>query len=265
MSEQYVKHVFDTYWSEANPKIKSWNYLSQTIYEILKGELGTFSGKKIAEIGSGSGRISARLASEGAEVTAFDISSEALKISKQMFTRMALKGTHIKGSMFEIGIRPERYDVVWNAGVLEHFSKTEQACALKEMARICKADGCVITLHPYAESVLYRMGKKALERLGKWEYGKLEPIKSMKDLAMDSGLHLVKEYPDDFFIQIIEGPRRFIPRLGPWFSDGIGYAMIRARNRVMFPLQVAMDRLCARLLGGYLIVSIMKKKAVDVS
>jgi SAM-dependent methyltransferase len=174
---------------------------------------------------------------------------------------MTLSGRHIKGTMFHIGVRSGVYDVVWNAGVLEHFSEAEQIQALGEMARICKEDGLIITLHPYAGSMLYRSGKKILEKLGRWKYGRLAPIRSMRRVASANGLTLVREYPDDFFIQLVEGPRRFIPKLGPLFADALGYLVIRTRHPGLFSVQVAIDRFFAKRLGGYLIVSVMKKQS----
>ena len=62
-----------------------WDSLSQTIYDKIMEVSGGIQGKRILEAGSGTGKISLRLAAEHAEVTLVDYSENALFNSRSAF------------------------------------------------------------------------------------------------------------------------------------------------------------------------------------
>lgn len=57
-----------------------------------------------------------------------------------------------------------KYDLTWNAGVLEHFTFDEKVDILNEMVRITKPGGIILILTPYSKCLPYRVGKAFAEK-----------------------------------------------------------------------------------------------------
>ena len=144
--------------------------LATEIGQVFKGILPT--GASLLEAGSGSGELSAYLASIGYNVTLLDLSDVALSLSRELFKKHGLLGSFQKGDLFNLPFAEGSFDCVWNSGVLEHYTDQEIVAALKEMARVSK--GLVITVVPNAGAIFYRLGKWNLERKGK-----LKTVKGM--------------------------------------------------------------------------------------
>ena len=60
---------------------------------------------------------------------------------------------YIQGNIFQLPFKENSFDVVWNQGVLEHFTEPEKA--IKEMYRVTKPNGIVAILVPYRYSPLH--------------------------------------------------------------------------------------------------------------
>jgi 2-polyprenyl-3-methyl-5-hydroxy-6-metoxy-1,4-benzoquinol methylase len=159
---------WDSIWIEhGDPEGTGWDYLSEVVFRVLEKEIGGLTGKSIAETGSGSGRISLRLARGGARPALFDYSGIAIDRSRGIFQAEGLKAFFIRSDIARIPVRNGSYDVVWNAGVMEHFDYDAQAAVLRDLIGICKAGGMVITLNPYSRSFLYASAKGIPDRLDK--------------------------------------------------------------------------------------------------
>ncbi|GAB6171934.1 hypothetical protein JCM15765_14120 [Paradesulfitobacterium aromaticivorans] len=181
--------LWDKIWQ--NP-ISEWDPLSEQIYHTIKQEVKALRGKKILEAGSGSGRISLKLALEGAEVSLLDYSDKALEAAQTLFAKYQLPAKYIKADLREpLPFADNEFDLVWNAGVMEHFLEDEQLAITKELARISPE---FHTFNPYAKSIFYTLGKWIAEQNGSWIYGKEYPVSSMKDVFRNSGFQLKEEY-----------------------------------------------------------------------
>ena len=88
----------------------------------------------ILECGCGQGYMSSLLAKSN-NVTALDISDEALKITKFNFVNNYTDGNLVKGDIFNMPFKDNSFNVVWNQGVLEHFNPIN---AIREMLRVTK-------------------------------------------------------------------------------------------------------------------------------
>lgn len=231
-----VARVWENIWGRV--KVGEWDRLSETIYRILRRETAGMKCRLLLEAGSGTGRISFKLKKEErGNVILLDVSELAIKISKEFFEGRDQVGFFILGSVFRIPIRDHSVDVVWSAGVLEHFSDEEIESALKEMARVCREKGLIVTLSPYAKAVFYRIGKWVAERRNRWVYGYEKPIESMTRYVAGNCV-LIAEYPADFetsinFLSYIPYARFFLPvlrrllrKLPTCVSDHFGYLLV---------------------------------------
>lgn len=184
-----MSDLWDLIWSRDQLE---WDDLSQEIYMTLKREIGSFQDKKILEAGSGSGRISLRLGLEGAQITLLDYSDKALEISQNLFAKYNVKASWVKADLTQpLPFDSDSFDIVWNAGVMEHFSTEEQ---LLITGRIYQISAQFHTFNPYAYSIPYRIGKWAAEKSHSWPYGQEYPVQSMISVLTQAGFETTKEY-----------------------------------------------------------------------
>lgn len=89
----------------------------------------------------------------------------------------------------ELGVK--KYDIIFNAGVLEHFSLKERAILLKEYSKYLKDDGIMLIAVPNHYSFLYRTAYLLLNLLGKWSFPKEYMIYNMSAEIKEANLALV--------------------------------------------------------------------------
>ncbi len=246
--ENKAEENWNKVWEDLNEKTAEWNELSELILTILIKEISKVKDKKILEAGSGTGRISLRLAQKGARVTLLDTSPKAIEFSKKLFSKYNQNGVFVNNSIFNIPFPNETFDVVWNAGVLEHFLKEKQEIALKEMIRVCKKDGVIITLNPYQGAIFYRIGRWFLERKGQWQIDYEMPIKTLKNFSENNNFLVDKEYNIGFFESL-----NYMIHI-PLISYLIRI-ILKIKNKLLGGKAFMLKN-----FGGYLLVTIIKKR-----
>lgn len=222
-------------------------HLTQSpIFKELKKIIGSFESKSFLECGSGVSEISIDIAKSNGKVYLLDISIEALKISKDFFKKNNLYANHICASLFSIPIKNESFDIVWNAGVLEHYLFEDQILGLKEMSRVCKQNGIIITFNPYKYGLLYRFGKYFAEKKGKWDFGEEYPVESFRTHAEKLNLILVNEYYFNFEQQLT-------------FLKYFSKLLFLIFKSFYLITPQPFKKLWLKIFKGYLLVSIFKK------
>jgi len=99
------------------------------------------TGRRILEVGCGTAYSTHKLAEAGRDTFAIDYSPIAKKFwNKGLATFLIADGFHIP-------YKSDSFDLVWNAGVLEHFSNPQDM--LREMIRVCRPYGIVCVFVPY--------------------------------------------------------------------------------------------------------------------
>ncbi|MCM3496404.1 class I SAM-dependent methyltransferase [Paenibacillus lactis] len=215
------KRVWDQLWTQEVSY--HWDSLSQTIYDKILGVIGEIRNKRILEAGSGTGKISLRLASEGAEVTLADYSEQAIYQSRNAFLKDHIPGTFVVSDIRNLQLPDQHFHLVWNAGVLEHFQMEDRIRMLKEMKRVTAPGGTILVLTPYAECLPYRAGKEAAEQLGTWMYGDEFPVSSLKEEFAASGIAMIQEESIGFleslpFLDFIQGAQMVKHWLEQWYQ-----------------------------------------------
>jgi 2-polyprenyl-3-methyl-5-hydroxy-6-metoxy-1,4-benzoquinol methylase len=146
------------------PDVRGTTYM----FEYYKGFLGQgFKGKKVLEIGCGTGINSVLMASLGAKVSVMDYSQEALDVVKELSNGDI---ELILQDAFTSDIENE-FDVVHSEGVVEHFLMPDRQKILDVHAQAAKKNGSVLIIVPNAKCPPYRIGKKLAEKTGTWIYG----------------------------------------------------------------------------------------------
>lgn len=165
------------------------------------------AGGKTLEAGAGAGWQSLALARTGKyRVSLSDFSSEALGYAKRLFERENVEAELFQEDVLQPGI-PE-YDLVFNAGVLEHYTFDQQVAFVRGMASRSKR--FVMILVPNRLCYWYWLWRiqKSSQRI--WPFGKEVPLIDLSDVFQAAGLHTIGQkfmgatWTETFF-QYIDG------------------------------------------------------------
>lgn len=165
------------------------NYYSTQTAEMIKIAK---PGCKTLEIGSGRGETSLCLARKGCDVTLLDFSEEALKLSEYAANELGLSvKTVCADATKELPFQKNEFDIVFHAGLLEHFEPAERT----DLLRLWKPYGKKhISMVPNAASLAYRIGKEIQENNGTWQWGReLPAYTQIKDFIL-AGFEVENEY-----------------------------------------------------------------------
>jgi len=121
------------------------------------------------EAGSGYG-LTSLLLGEMVKKTLLDLELSPLMTARTIFSRQQDNGKYIAGDLLNMPFPDNSFDVVFNSGVLEHFSFSQRKQALQEMLRVCKSGSSIIAAIPNHFSIPYRYAYLYKQKLGRWPY-----------------------------------------------------------------------------------------------
>lgn len=142
-------------------------------YELLLGTYD-FRGRKVIELGCGTGVNSIFMAKRGARVTFLDFSKHALDIVRKNMELAGVDGEFILGDIFDYDFDGE-FDVAHSEGVIEHFSGFQRQGVVDRHADAVGKGGRAVIIVPHMGSPGYRLGKFMAEATGSWIHGKEYP------------------------------------------------------------------------------------------
>jgi ubiquinone/menaquinone biosynthesis C-methylase UbiE len=220
----------------------------RTVGGILRREIPEPGGKRILEMGSGTGLVSLSLAKRGAEVFMLDLSPEAVRFSQAVFERAGTEQRAVRASIVDLPFKDNTFDVTWNAGVIEHFERADQVQILSEMLRVTRPEGKAVVIVPSSEAGVYCRAKGYADRQGIWQPGYEVPMATVRDLATSIPARVTHEYRTGFLAEWHFMKYYF----GRWRSLRLAWAgLIEIASLILFPLN---------RLPGYLLVSVLEKK-----
>jgi 2-polyprenyl-3-methyl-5-hydroxy-6-metoxy-1,4-benzoquinol methylase len=165
------------------------NCFSVQTQEIIKL---TGRGEKVLEIGCGTGESSLALAKEGRLVSAIDYSPQSIHLVSRLAEKIGCEvSTYCIDAFGELPFQDQEFDVVFQAGLLEHFEKEQRIEMLSKWKRVCKK---MVSMVPNAHSLAYRTGKQLMEKKGTWIWGMELPQSSLSSEFEQAGYVDIKEY-----------------------------------------------------------------------
>ncbi len=142
-------------------------------------------GGRTLEAGSGGGWQSLALARTGLFSTSIlDFSEEALRYAKRVFDRAGVAAQFILSDI-EAPCQAE-FDIVFNAGVLEHYTVAQQAQLLRGMAR--RSRRYVLVLLPNRDCYWYWIWRLKRAASAEWPWGKEVPASGLRKVFEAAGV-----------------------------------------------------------------------------
>ncbi|HPF35099.1 MAG TPA: class I SAM-dependent methyltransferase [Candidatus Krumholzibacteria bacterium] len=130
--------------------------------------LGDPAGKRVLEVGAGTGRDAVALATAGAEVWTLDYVPGSLALTLKAAAAAGVTVHPVGGDAFGKPFADDSFDVVFHQGLLEHFRNPVDM--LREDLRVVKPGGFLVVDVPQTWHY-YTVGKKALIALDRWFAG----------------------------------------------------------------------------------------------
>jgi ubiquinone/menaquinone biosynthesis C-methylase UbiE len=154
---------------------------------------GPVRGRRVLEVGAGSGRDSVALAAEGARAVVLDYSQASLDVARAVAARTGQTIHCVRADGLRMPFRDETFDVVFHQGLLEHFR--DPMPLLRENARVL-APGALLLVDVPQRYHLYTVAKHALIAMGRWFAGwETEfSIGQLTRLIEAAGLRVTRRY-----------------------------------------------------------------------
>lgn len=167
---------WDRHWHKRGGKRLSIDLEIDPIYKLLEYFVPE-PGSSIIELGCGEGLRTLHFAKRhGLEATLFDQSDVALELAAKNAKDLGVQANFIKGDLLNNSLDSDRYDVVWSAGVHEHFRGEDRQRAFDGLYRVTKPGGYGIVIVPNSLNLPYRLTKRFKEMLGTWSCGDEYPF-----------------------------------------------------------------------------------------
>jgi ubiquinone/menaquinone biosynthesis C-methylase UbiE len=148
------QHYHDLASTHERTDFYAWGAL-QAADEYAHTLLGNVRGRQVLDLGCGDGRQAVRLASEGAQVTAIDLSLGMARATRQ---RMALAGQHAgrvaQMSAEQLAFADQSFDLIFGHSVLHH---TDLHITRREIRRLLRPGGRAIFLEPLDHNPLLKL------------------------------------------------------------------------------------------------------------
>lgn len=165
-------------------------------YPIFLDYLNVKPGRKLLDVGCGTGYLLKAADQQGLETYGIDISDEGVKIAKKSSPNSKI----IVGMGEDIKFSDISFDYVTSIGALEHFLDMEKG--LKEMSRVAKKDALFCIVVPNINFLDWKRGQKGTIQQDINE--NLLSLKQWKKIFMKEEFNILKIYQDKWFMKNID-------------------------------------------------------------
>ena len=190
--ESRLEH-WESFWQEKQQVEEVYSNADRILRNILA--VTDVRGKRILEIGAGTGRDSFPLSERGAEIVQLDYSQQSLRILKNLAQQQNIDALIVGGDAFALPFRDGTFDIVFHQGLLEHFHKLQADALLQENVRVLKKGGYLLVDVPQRFHA-YTLAKHALMAVNRWFAGweRSFSIHELRQVLMKLELTPVRSY-----------------------------------------------------------------------
>jgi ubiquinone/menaquinone biosynthesis C-methylase UbiE len=228
---------WESFWQKKDDTERVYSNSDRIYRQIAKH--ARLHGKKILEVGAGTGRDSFFFAQNDVSLFLLDYSKQSLAIIKHGLPANA-QAYPVGGDAFRLPFPSDSFDIVFHQGLLEHFRKPQARLLLIENVRVLKPDGLLIVDVPQRWHV-YTAIKHTLIAFNKWFAG-WEREFSVRELKQDLSaldMEIIDAYGEWMYPSLMyRMTREALMKLGitlplyPRFSKFT--SNVRAKIRAMF-------------------------------
>jgi ubiquinone/menaquinone biosynthesis C-methylase UbiE len=149
-------------------------------------------GKKVLEVGSGSGETSLALQTQGNICTALDFTQSCLDLTKAAANELGLEIQTIYADATKpLPFKENEFDIIFQAGLLEHFERDQRIKLLKTWGKCTKQ---MVSIIPNSASLAYQLGMAYQKKKGIWQYGLELPQFTLQEEFRAAGFKVTSEY-----------------------------------------------------------------------
>jgi ubiquinone/menaquinone biosynthesis C-methylase UbiE len=240
MAKTSEKKHWDEFWASSRELDEVYANDDRIIENL--GSVIDLEGKRILEVGAGTGRDSETLSSMGAEVWTLDYSEESLGL---MANNIEQPVRIVCGDAFALPFESGSFDVVFHQGLLEHF--TNPGDILAENHRVLRPGGLVLADVPQRFHY-YTLAKHVLMFFDKWFAGwetEFSPGE-IESMVEDAGFEIVSSYGHNLYPPIwYRGGRKVLSRKGikmPMYPfDSPGFRNVRRGFKRAMPHRAVLN------------------------
>ncbi|MFC1557462.1 methyltransferase domain-containing protein [candidate division KSB1 bacterium] len=255
MERTSKRENWDKFW-DRDRKVEDIYPASDSIIENLAA-VTEIKGKRILEVGGGTGRDSIKLSSMGADVFILDYSDNALYKVREAAAFSEGSVELIRGDAMQTPLRSGSFDIVFHQGLIEHFR--DPVPLLKDNVRILKEGGLLLIDVPQKYHI-YTLIKHILILINKWFAGwETEfTIRELRKFYKDHNLTIDREYGDYMVPSLFYRVIRELLK-----AAGIKLAMYPGKVPVLNSIRKSFKRSLQKrrfMLNTYLTIGVIGKK-----
>ena len=171
------------------------SYVGENEYSCLSDHIGDTSGKKIIEVGCGTGFFLRKFSVNTEETVGFDITEGMLEAGKKIAAEKELDIDFIQGDVLDgLPFDDNYFDIVYSNSMLEFFEPGEEVDkVLNEMWRILTPGGkMVIGVLNSKSTWAYKRIAEVLEKDSIFSQGKFYSWEEIEDLLSDFGEYKIE-------------------------------------------------------------------------
>jgi ubiquinone/menaquinone biosynthesis C-methylase UbiE len=137
----------DAYFRQIEDRRYQWHYHLRELFEQMDGR-----DRKLLEVGCGIGVDSIQLARRGFEVTAVDLTENAIQVAQQFASARGVTVDFRLGNAEGLDFPDASFDVVYSFGVLHHTPDIERS--VEEVRRVLRPGGTAYVMLYHRDSIV---------------------------------------------------------------------------------------------------------------
>jgi ubiquinone/menaquinone biosynthesis C-methylase UbiE len=229
---------WESFWEEKQEISQVYSNADRILRNLQR--VTDLKGKRILEIGAGTGRDSFPLVQRGGIVYQLDYAEGSLRILKKLAAESNVEVRIVGGDAFRLPFRDGAFDVVFHQGLLEHFRSRQAEALLRENVRVLKVGGYLLVDVPQRYH-LYTVAKRILIALNRWFAGweRSFSIRELRALLQSLGLMPVHAYGEWMYPSFVyRSLREALKHLGiraplsPQVSQSLSRVRAAVRSRL---------------------------------